>query len=314
MPCVDNGVRRFKFQEQNFTSSKAEQHPIERSVIIVGPPTAHKACDSKPRVASTKAIRAYNTIGGNGCKTCRIRTVHCDEVRPAYKRCVSIGRKCSGCVTIPAFEFPKPQNPSIWHLQVVANPIPPLPGKKPKEIRSFRFFVDVTAPSLGSVFDPTFWKTEIPRACYLDDAIWHAIVSLASAHESSVSTVPAGTSTTPANLHTLLHYNLAVHDLLKSYSSNGWWRVLTLSILFTAICCTENKYPEAQMHFKSGYNLICEIDTPDPHCPHESLPKERAPRWNRLQSRTPNPVSVASLRSMLEALELQNRKLDAAKT
>ncbi|KAJ6085692.1 hypothetical protein N7499_005321 [Penicillium canescens] len=209
--------------------------------------------------------------------------------------------------------FPRSQNRPMWALQTVANPILPLPGKNPKELRSFRFFVDVTAPSLGSVFNSTFWKTEIPRACYLDDAIRHAIVSLASAHESSVYTVPASTSTMPDNLHTLRHYNLAVQDLLKSYSPDGWWRVLTLSILFTSICCLENKYLEAQMHFKSGYKLICEIAKPDPHCPHESLPNKRVPNWNRLQGRTPIPVSVASLRSMVEAFELQNSKLDAAK-
>ncbi|KAJ5521916.1 hypothetical protein N7527_006031 [Penicillium freii] len=140
----------------------------------------------------------------------------------------------------------------------------------PKELRSFRFFVDVTAPSLGGVFDSTFWKTEIPRACHLDGAIWHAIISLASAHESSLSTVSAGTPTTADNLHTLLHYNLAVQDLLKSYSPEGWLRVLTLCILFTSICCSENKYPEAQIHFKSGYKMICENDTLG-HYPHGYL-------------------------------------------
>ncbi|KAJ5875773.1 uncharacterized protein N7529_001357 [Penicillium soppii] len=243
----------------------------------------------------------------------RTRKVRCDEVRPACKQCFSTGRKCDGYIATPAFELLKPQNPPVSALQVVANPIPPLPGKNPQELRSFRFFVDVTAPSLGGVFNSTFWKTEIPRACYLDDAIWHAIVSLASAHESSVSTISTGTCTTPGNLHTLLHYNLAVKDLLKSFSPEGWWRVLTLSILFTSICCLENKYPEAQMHFKSGYRLICEIDTPDHNCPHGSLPNKRAPRWNRLRGQVPIPVSVASLRSMVEAFELQNCKLEAAK-
>ncbi|OQD65031.1 hypothetical protein PENPOL_c006G08782 [Penicillium polonicum] len=96
--------------------------------------------------------------------------------------------------------------------QCCGHPISPLPSTNLKGLRSFHFFADVTAPSLGGVCDSTFWKTEIPRACHLDGAIWHAIISLASAHESSVSTVSAGTPTTAENLHTLLHYNLAVQD------------------------------------------------------------------------------------------------------
>jgi hypothetical protein len=148
----------------------------------------------------------------------------------------------------------------------VANPLSHLPGKSLEELRSFRFFVDVTAPSLGGAFSSTFWKTEIPRACYLDNAIWQAIIGLASAHESSVSVIFADTSsTTRDNLHTLRLYKLAVQGLLNSYSPNGCWRVLTLNILFTSICCLEKKYPEAQMHFKYGYKLIDEIDTSGPY-------------------------------------------------
>ncbi|KAF4770968.1 hypothetical protein HAV15_012471 [Penicillium sp. str.  len=284
--------------------------PTERSAIIVAPPTAYKADGSQPRVTNTKVKRAYHTKGRTECNTCR--TQNCDEVRLECKQCVSAGRKCDSYATAPVFGPHKPQNLLVRALQIVANPISPLPSTNPKELRSFRFFVDVTAPSLGGVFDSTFWKTEIPRACHLDSAIWHAIISLASAHESSISTVPVGTSTTPDNLHTLLHYNLAVKDLLKSYSPEGWWLVLTLCILFTSICCLENKYPEAQMHFKSGYQMICEIDKPD-HCPNGSLLNKGAPKWNRLPGRVPIPISVASLRSMLEAFELQDRKLDAAK-
>ncbi|OQE46943.1 hypothetical protein PENCOP_c001G02712 [Penicillium coprophilum] len=235
-------------------------------------------------------------------------------MRPACTQCVSTGRKCDSFVTISAVELSKPRNPPTWALQAVANPIPPLPDKKPRELRSFRFFVDVTAPTLGGVFDPTFWKAEIPRACYLDGAIWHAIISLASAHESAVSTVPVGMPIMPDNVHTLLHYNLAVQNLLKSYSPEGWWRVLTLSILFTSICCLENKYPEAQMHFKYGYKLICDISTSDQHDTHGPVPIERAPNWTRLQGRVPIPVSVDSLRCMVEAFERQNRNLDAAKS
>ncbi|KAJ5513381.1 hypothetical protein N7463_002933 [Penicillium fimorum] len=275
IPCVNNGAQRFRFRYLQVTTSKPAEHPSARSAIVVTSTAAYKANDSQPRVSNTKAKRARH---------------------------------------ISVIELSRPQNTPILGLQTVANPIPPLPDKSPKELRSFHFFVDVTAPTLGDAFDSIFWKAEIPRACYLDGAIWHAIISLASAHESAVSTRPAGTSTTPSNLHTLMHYNLAVQNLLKSYSPHGWWRVLILSILFTSICCVENKYAEAQMHFKYGYKLICDISTPEHHDPRGSLPDERVPNWSRLRSRVPIPVSVDSLRSMVEAFERQCRALDAAKS
>lgn len=160
----------------------------------------------------------------------------------------------------------------------MANPFSSVSGKNPKELRSFRFFIHMTASTLGQAFSTTFWKDEIPRAGHHDDGIWHAIISLASAHESSASAVldgPAGSG----DLYTLMHYNLAIQDLMKSYSHapDGWWRALTLSVLFTSICCLEGKYPEARMHFKSGYKLICEFDT-DPSTSKNSRAKRSSNR------------------------------------
>ncbi|KGO38063.1 hypothetical protein PEXP_080790 [Penicillium expansum] len=186
IPCINNGARRFKFQELKFTPSKPQEHHTGSPAIIVAPHTAYKADGSQPRVTNPKAKRASHNKARNGVQYLQ------DPEKP-----------------------PKPQNAAIWAFPVVANHIPSLPDKNSKELRSFHFFVDVTAPSLGAAFNSTFWKTEIPRACHLDDAIWHAIISLASAHESSVSTVPVATSTTPEILHTLKHYKLAVQNLLK---------------------------------------------------------------------------------------------------
>ncbi|KAI3581790.1 hypothetical protein IWW34DRAFT_614950 [Fusarium oxysporum f. sp. albedinis] len=48
---------------------------------------------------------------------------------------------------------------------------------------SYRFFLEVTAPSLAGAFYADFWLAEVPRVCMSDAAIWHAVVSLGSAHE-----------------------------------------------------------------------------------------------------------------------------------
>ncbi|KAH6874875.1 hypothetical protein B0T10DRAFT_585658 [Thelonectria olida] len=53
-----------------------------------------------------------------------------------------------------------------------------LPPKNLDEMRSYHFFIDVTAPTIATTFDAAFWRFELPRICQSDPAIWHAVVNL----------------------------------------------------------------------------------------------------------------------------------------
>ncbi|KEY72677.1 hypothetical protein S7711_10223, partial [Stachybotrys chartarum IBT 7711] len=115
--------------------------------------------------------------------------VRCDEHKPACKRCITTGRKCDGYGTLPSHPLPRG---SGLALDIIRDPPLHPTGRPTKESRSYRFFLEVMAPSLAGAMHNRFWLDEIPRLCHQDLAVWHAIVSLSSAHESYVSGVAPG--------------------------------------------------------------------------------------------------------------------------
>src|SRR6478735_1630436 len=106
----------------------------------------------------------------------RVRRVRCDEQKPECNRCVSTGRKCDGYQPISPRNSPSGshQNTSSTSTEALRKQLRiALPKKNDQEIRSFRYFLDVTAPTIAGVFEAEFWLTYIPRACHLDSTIWH---------------------------------------------------------------------------------------------------------------------------------------------
>ncbi|KLP21621.1 uncharacterized protein LW94_12557 [Fusarium fujikuroi] len=83
----------------------------------------------------------------------------------------------------------------------------------PQEVRSYRFFLEVTAPSLAGAFYADFWLTEVPRVCMSDAAIWHAVVSLGSAHEDFTEHGQGSRS-----MFALEQFNAAIRSLTDSRS------------------------------------------------------------------------------------------------
>jgi hypothetical protein len=49
--------------------------------------------------------------------------------------------------------------------------------------RSFKFFEKMTSGYLSGLFESNLWK-EVLRASHHNDAIWHAVTALGSAHEA----------------------------------------------------------------------------------------------------------------------------------
>lgn len=73
IPCINNGARRFKFQELKFTPSKPQEHHTGSPAIIVAPHTAYKADGSQPRVTNPKAKRASHNKARNGVQYLQVR-------------------------------------------------------------------------------------------------------------------------------------------------------------------------------------------------------------------------------------------------
>ena len=192
-------------------------------------------------------------------------------------------------------------------------------GRPPNELRSYRFFVDVAAPSIGGATNPDFWSREVPRLCRLSPAIWHAAISLSSAHESYVSGLSRDTSSI-SKASTLQHFNAAIRELTGPSATLHPWEALTASTLFTCISILEGQLEQATIHFKAGCKLLGEAQNLTP--PMRSGGPEKVPAATPDQhsrSRTTFvdseiPVSLASVQSVLLSFEIVAAKLDAART
>jgi hypothetical protein len=172
----------------------------------------------------------------------RIRRVRCDEGKPACNHCVSTGCTCDG-YTSPSTDsstassssskspspiplHPKSPNP-VADLKLI------LPRQNPEEVRSYNYFLQVTAPSLSGAFYADFWLVEVPRVCLSDAAIWHAVVSLGAAHEDFAENGLGSRS-----IFALKQFNSSISCLTESRSPRhaDRWRALVVSAIFTYVC------------------------------------------------------------------------------
>lgn len=113
----------------------------------------------------------------------------CDEAKPLCQRCVSTGRKCDGYRE----NAPKIQRPSstispgsdtsnAQLIRLCRSPSTAIDGSE-REVRSFSYFCQRTAPQLtGFFFGDNLWDFVL-RASHHEPAIRHAVIALGSLHE-----------------------------------------------------------------------------------------------------------------------------------
>ncbi|KAI0544197.1 hypothetical protein F4679DRAFT_591741 [Xylaria curta] len=280
-----------------------------------------------------------HTRSRNGCSNCRKRKVKCDETKPQCTRCTSVGYKCGGFTQSPkshlhskhdaTTHMPTTLDRSTTALSHVTLRTPDrealvelkleLPRTNVAEVRSYRFYLEVVAPSLAGVFDGDFWLSEIPRACFVDRAIWHAVVSLGAVYETYLSVnqshQPSATQHS-SNEFVLQQSNFAIKALINSTSlETDKWRTLTASVLFTHICSLQSHHEQAFMHLSAGNKIIQAmlVDgrnkrlTPAlPHTPDPSIGE--GPRMLGPSFKT--PVSLDTLQIIIGNLESHRQALD----
>ncbi|CAG7566231.1 unnamed protein product [Fusarium equiseti] len=216
-----------------------------------------------------------------------IRKVRCDEAKPACTRCASTGRKCDGYTSPPSFTSSKSPSPQPYNRPNAAADLRLiLPRQIPDELLSYSYFLEVTVPSLAGAFYSEFWLAEVPRVCLLDTAIWHAVVSLGSAHEDF-----AENGRSSRSLFALKQFNSSIRCLTESRSPRhaDQWRALVISAIFTHAGC--NLLQELQ-----GYGTG-DAKTSQQHTKPDS--------WT-----SSVPISIASVQSILMNLKLHANALD----
>ena len=168
----------------------------------------------------------------------------CDEVKPACGRCTSSGRRCDGYVPT-----------GVVQLSV------DVPGDY-NERRGYHFF---RLKSLGEILgqqDAEFWKSLFLQASYTQPAIKHALIAVASVHESlelSEGDVARNEAVAQKKrVFSLKHYNKAIQLLIndKRKSPNQLCTALVICVLFIVFEGFSSNYPACALHLENGLALL----------------------------------------------------------
>ena len=168
----------------------------------------------------------------------------CDEAKPACGRCTSTGRRCDGYVPT-----------GVVQLSV------DVPGDY-NERRGYHFF---RLKSIGEILgqqDADFWKSLFLQSSYTQPAIKHALIAVASVHESlELSEGDVALSDVVAQkkrAFSLKHYNKAIQLLIYDYqdSSNQLSTALVMCVLFIVFEVFSSNYPAGALHLQNGLALL----------------------------------------------------------
>ncbi|RAL06663.1 Zn(II)2Cys6 transcription factor domain-containing protein [Aspergillus homomorphus CBS 101889] len=202
----------------------------------------------------------------NGCNTCRVRRVKCDEERPHCRRCQTTGRKCDGYMQVPAKQR-QANGPSemriIQHTPQVTQPTHmwmfPAVDKllTEEEYRSLEFFHVQTVACFGA------------RAggCLLNAACQDPGIRLAAMALCSLQRVVLHGDNTPPHARlrgkqlALQQYNSAIRRGLKYFPRNGDGsadRILSLCVLFFCFESLQGHFRAAFRHVAAGLRILAQ--------------------------------------------------------
>lgn len=170
-----------------------------------------------------------------------------------------------------------------------------MPRKNPGEIRSYKYFLEVTGPALAGLFNADFWCRELPKICVADPALWHAVVALSSAHEA-FGFGDRDAEMKPQYTLCLQQYSAAIASLSESGSPRGSdrWRAVIASAIFTCMCVIQGLYRQAlAIHATAGCGLIREIEA------EENANRPRPVRRDQHDTLSSTPISLRPVMDLL---------------
>ncbi|KAK3322734.1 hypothetical protein B0H66DRAFT_515380 [Apodospora peruviana] len=202
-----------------------------------------KITPAKRQAAVRKGTTGPRKNSKTGCRTCKIRRVRCDELRPACYRCVSTGRVCDGY--------------GIWGgggnaygtAERLAN-IQAAQYARPQEEAALDFFRHKTSTKMPGVFRSNFWDTLVFQASFREPAVLHAVIALAATHKRSTY---LGNG----------QYNKAIrhlrHHLEKKEDAYSLRVALISCMVFLCLDLLKGQFVTGRAHLQGGLQLLQEL-------------------------------------------------------
>ena len=222
-------------------ATKKAQPDADSSSSSSGKNEERQRPSKKSRTSSKNQRRKTRT----GCRTCKLRRLKCDELKPACLRCTSTGRLCDG----------------YGPLAIASLPFD-IPGTD-EERRSYHFFCLQTATAILGQQDATYWTTSLLQLAYAQPAVKHALIAMASIHEALQSTdwyLNANDNERGRTLRMFSwkQYNQAIQSVLRDTSDSRMPLeiLIILCLLFNQYDNFQCDYAAAYMHIQSGLRLV----------------------------------------------------------
>lgn len=192
-----------------------------------------------------KKGRLGNRKSANGCITCKIRRIKCDEEWPACKRCTSTGRTCDG--------YKRSSPPST--APVLGLPVCGL--AKPSEARHYEFFIYQVVPGLPTTIDEDFWHKIIPQFSVSETVVWDAVTAMSILLQQARSPKQRIATFTDSQM-ALRSYNKSVTGLQAQLKLRQAWSVTCsiTCIIYICIECLLGNHTEAMAIYRRALILM----------------------------------------------------------
>lgn len=215
---------------------------------------SNAAIEKRPSAQIRK--RKWSARSKNGCITCRIRHVKCDEAKPSCMRCMLSNRVCD-----PADAFP-PQSLPAMNLSIQAAPAGI--DCSPLASQTFHNFRHSIVASIARGFDHDFWSGDVLKASHTYPAVWHACLALAATFQNTATLKTKQMNNylkDVLDMFALQQYNLAIRYAMKllqnqrpSYADKE--ALLLTTIMFTGLSSLQGNHKQAFVHAKNGVQIF----------------------------------------------------------
>ena len=167
-------------------------------------------------------------------------------------------RACGGYETARRTKDPKRL---VWKQPALLPAIKTFPDlATSSEQRSFEFFRSITAPSLSSDYDSSFWVATVLKFFHLTPSVRHAVLAVSSLHESLVyDGLHLSGKLGDKQIFALQKYNKAISLFRQQVDHQNDCEPivpLLLCILFVCMEFMQRKNTEALMHLRQGRQLL----------------------------------------------------------
>ncbi|KAL4869621.1 hypothetical protein BDV12DRAFT_167706 [Aspergillus spectabilis] len=201
----------------------------------------------------------------NGCITCKIRHVKCDEEKPECLQCQRSGRKCDGYDN--ASQTQLRQRIAERHRPIDRDTFGAdhrlvLRQETQTERRYVDFFYTRTSHAFSGFYDSKLWSYLIPQLGEHEPSIRHAMTAIGAIHsriQIAASSPKPEEGSAPTERFVLEEYNKSIQTLVKSLaSSKGESMDLTLTTccLFVCLEMLRGNKKDALDHIEAGLRII----------------------------------------------------------